>query len=152
APSMSARSLSPVPTSAPMRSTSGPRRSRASSAARPRRWRSAASRPSDFVDVRDCVAALVLIAECGQPGQVYNVCNGVPVGLTEVVETFCSLAKRRFEVRPNPALIRPVDDLRVVGDPKRLAALGYVRAYPLLRTLEDTLNRCRREADDAQAR
>ena len=47
----------------------------------------------DFVDVRDAVAALVLLSERGAPGTVYNLCNGAAVSLASVVAILQRLSK-----------------------------------------------------------
>jgi GDP-4-dehydro-6-deoxy-D-mannose reductase len=97
----------------------------------------------DFIDVRDCASALVLVAEKAPGGSVVNVCNGVAVKMAELVETLRSVAGRPFEIVIDPAQLRPVDDMRIVGDPKRLRALGYVPAFSLADTVRDTLSRVR---------
>ncbi len=94
----------------------------------------------DFIDVRDCARALVLIAESGAPGSVFNLCNGVAVKMGDLVETLRSVAARPFEVVVDPAKVRPVDDMRIVGDSKKLRALGYAPGHSLADTVRDTLS------------
>jgi len=97
----------------------------------------------DFVDVRDCVTALRRVAEAGERGAVYNICHGNGVGLDEVIEMLRDLSRCRFIVEPDPERARLVDDLRLVGDPTRLFALGYVPQYTLAETLALTLDHWR---------
>jgi GDP-4-dehydro-6-deoxy-D-mannose reductase len=100
----------------------------------------------DFVDVRDCIAALVLLAERGEAGQSYNICTGRATQLTQLVEMLRSVARRHFEVAQDASLLRPVDDMRIVGDPRKLAALGHVARHDLVETINDTLQFFRTDA------
>jgi GDP-4-dehydro-6-deoxy-D-mannose reductase len=93
----------------------------------------------DFVDVRDFVAALVLLSERGAPGAVYNVCNGATVSLGAVVAILQRLSSKPFEPVADPSRLRPADDRRIVGDNARLAALGYAPRFGLEDTLAATL-------------
>ncbi len=97
----------------------------------------------DFVDVRDCAAALVLLSERGQPGEAYNVCTGVPVILAALLDLLRAAARRPFEVVEEAARMRAVDDMRIVGHPGKLAGLGFVPARGLADTVRDTLESLR---------
>jgi GDP-4-dehydro-6-deoxy-D-mannose reductase len=97
----------------------------------------------DFVDVRDCARALVLLSEQGQPGEAYNVCSGAPVPLSGLLDVLRGAARRPFEVVPDPARMRPVDDVRIVGDPAKLAQLGFAPTRSLTETVGDTLESLR---------
>jgi GDP-4-dehydro-6-deoxy-D-mannose reductase len=97
----------------------------------------------DFIDVRDCARALVLVAERGAPGDVFNVCNGVAVKMAELVDTLRSVAARAFEVVVDPSKVRRVDDMRIVGDSTKLRALGYSPEHSLVDTVRDTLSMTR---------
>jgi GDP-4-dehydro-6-deoxy-D-mannose reductase len=93
----------------------------------------------DFVDVRDAVAALVLLSETGAAGAAYNLCNGRSVGLAAAVAALQRLSARPFEPTPDPSRLRAADDSRIVGDASRLRALGYAPRYALEDTLSATL-------------
>jgi GDP-4-dehydro-6-deoxy-D-mannose reductase len=97
----------------------------------------------DFIDVRDAVAALVQIAESGGGGEAYNLCNGDPVKLAELVDTLRACARVPFEVAVDTTRLRAVDDLRIVGDPARLHGLGYARRHSLAETVKATLDALR---------
>jgi GDP-4-dehydro-6-deoxy-D-mannose reductase len=80
----------------------------------------------DFTDVRDIVAAYRLAVEGGQPGEVYNVCSGSGVTVRKLVEALLSQADVPLRVEVDPALVRPADIPRLVGDPGRFtAATGW---------------------------
>jgi GDP-4-dehydro-6-deoxy-D-mannose reductase len=95
----------------------------------------------DFVDVRDCVTALRKIAESGTSGEVYNICHGTGATLTEVIELLRQASGRSFAIVSDPARQRgKIDDIRLVGDPTRLFALGYTPRHALADTLAFTLD------------
>jgi GDP-4-dehydro-6-deoxy-D-mannose reductase len=93
----------------------------------------------DFVDVRDCVAALVLVATQGEAGGFYNICHGEPVPLFDIMEALRHCARASFDVVEERSQVRAVDDMRIVGDPRKLMGLGYARTYRLEDTLRTTL-------------
>lgn len=93
----------------------------------------------DFVDVRDCVSALVLIAERGTTGATYNICNGREASLAQVIGILQQLAQCPIRLAVDASRLRVADDLRIVGDNRRLESLGYVPQYDLPTTVSDTL-------------
>ena len=94
----------------------------------------------DFVDVRDCVAALVLLSERGSAGGVYNLCNGRGVRLADLVTALQRASARPFEPVADASRLRAADDSRIIGDPQRLVALGYAQRYSLDETIAATLD------------
>jgi GDP-4-dehydro-6-deoxy-D-mannose reductase len=94
----------------------------------------------DFTDVRDVVAAYRLLVQSGQPGEVYNVCSGHDVAMSEVAERLLELAGADLSLQPDPALVRPVDVPVLRGDGAKLrAAVGWEPQIPLATTLGDVL-------------
>jgi GDP-4-dehydro-6-deoxy-D-mannose reductase len=93
----------------------------------------------DFIDVRDCVAALVLVSERAEPGVTYNICNGGRASLQTLLSLLQPLSLRRFEPVTDPSRLRPADDPRILGDPARLRALGYQPRFALADTVASTL-------------
>jgi GDP-4-dehydro-6-deoxy-D-mannose reductase len=100
----------------------------------------------DFVDVRDGVAALILLSEKGRAGMVYNLCNGQGASLEAVLTLLQELAGRPFHPVPDPSRRRPADDHRIVGDGGRLRALGYAPRFSLADTVAATLDYWRAQA------
>ena len=90
----------------------------------------------DYLDVRDAAAASVLLLERAAPGDVFNICTGVPVSLTEVVDKLLSLAGGRVSLRN---VERGPSQSYVVGDPSKLHALGWSPQYDLATSLRDGL-------------
>jgi GDP-4-dehydro-6-deoxy-D-mannose reductase len=94
----------------------------------------------DFTDVRDVVAAYRLLVERGVPGDVYNVCSGRDVAMSEVAAQLLELAGAEVTLEADPALIRPVDVPVLRGSAERLrAATGWEPHIPLATTLADVL-------------
>jgi GDP-4-dehydro-6-deoxy-D-mannose reductase len=98
----------------------------------------------DLTDVRDMVRAYRLLAEHGEPGEVYNACSGRGVSVAELAEELLGLAHREIRLRVDPHLVRPVEVPRLVGDNRRLrAATGWDPQIPLGSTLADVLDAAR---------
>ncbi len=92
----------------------------------------------DFLDVRDVVRAYADLAERGVPGEIYNVCSGVPTKIQDVLRELVMAARVGVEIREDPALLRPVDVPVYYGDPAKLiATTGWEREYALARSLRD---------------
>lgn len=94
----------------------------------------------DFSDVRDVVRAYALAAARGAAGSVYNVCSGRARSMREIVELLIAESGRPLKLVDDPALMRPVDTPRIVGDASRLReATGWEPRIPLEETLRDVL-------------
>ncbi len=94
----------------------------------------------DFTDVRDVVTAYRLLIEMGAPGEVYNVCSGRDVAMSEVAAQLLELAGTDLALETDPELVRPVDVPVLRGDASRLhAATGWKPVIPLATTLADVL-------------
>jgi GDP-4-dehydro-6-deoxy-D-mannose reductase len=94
----------------------------------------------DFTDVRDVVAAYRLLIEMGVPGEVYNVCSGRDVAMSEVAAQLLNLARAELTLQTDPELVRPVDVPVLRGDAAKLqAATGWRPSIPLATTLADVL-------------
>lgn len=94
----------------------------------------------DFTDVRDVVRAYRLLAERGEPGEVYNVASGEAVAIATVFDELVMLSEHQVKAVVDPTLLRPVDVPVLVGDATKLVALtGWSRTIPLETTLKDVL-------------
>ncbi len=95
----------------------------------------------DFLDVRDVVAAYLLLLERGVPGETYNVARGEGVPLGELFARLARLLGVRADPVADPALVRRTDIPHLVGDPARLRrATGWAPVHSLddmLRNLAD---------------
>jgi GDP-4-dehydro-6-deoxy-D-mannose reductase len=80
------------------------------------------------------------LIERGSPGEVYNVCSGRDVAMSEVAMELLALAGADLTLETDPALVRPVDVPVLRGDAGRLlAATGWQPTIPLATTLADVL-------------
>lgn len=103
----------------------------------------------DLTDVRDVVAAYRLLAEHGEPGDVYNVCSGHPVAISEIGEQLLAMATRPMRLVSDPDLFRPVDLPILVGDHSKLTKrTGWEPAIPIATTLKDLMEDCRARLAD----
>jgi GDP-4-dehydro-6-deoxy-D-mannose reductase len=92
----------------------------------------------DFLDVRDVVAAYVLLVANARPGEVYNICSGQPVAIREVLRQLITIAHVPVEVRDDPDRMRPSDLPILSGDATKLrAATGWAPAFTLAASLRD---------------
>jgi GDP-4-dehydro-6-deoxy-D-mannose reductase len=90
----------------------------------------------DYLDVRDAAAACVLLLEKAAPGDVFNICSGVPVLLSDVVDKLLALAGGHVLLR---SVERGPSQSYVVGDPSKLHGLGWSPKYELDTSLRDGL-------------
>jgi GDP-4-dehydro-6-deoxy-D-mannose reductase len=99
----------------------------------------------DLTDVRDVVRAYRLLAERGEPGEVYNVCSGTGVSVQAIADRLLAAARRPIRLVTDPDLVRPVEVPRLVGSNERLrATTGWAPEIPLETTLADVLDAARR--------
>lgn len=95
----------------------------------------------DFADVRDVVEAYRLLLEEGEAGEVYNVCSGSGVRISDLLEMLLKIAGLELEVEVIEAGGTRVGDPDVlVGDPSKVrSAVGWGPKIPLKESLEDIL-------------
>jgi GDP-4-dehydro-6-deoxy-D-mannose reductase len=94
----------------------------------------------DFTDVRDVVRAYRLLAEKGEPGEIYNLGSGRGTKLADALEILRGLATSPIEVYVDPSRVRPVDQPLLVADASKLrSAVGWEPLYSIEATLADML-------------
>lgn len=94
----------------------------------------------DFTDVRDVVRGYRMLAQGGDPGEIYNLGSGRGVWLASALEYLCSLARMPIEVHVDPARVRPVDQPLLIADAAKLqAAVGWTPRFSIEQTLADML-------------
>jgi GDP-4-dehydro-6-deoxy-D-mannose reductase len=91
----------------------------------------------DFLDVRDVVEAYIALAENGDPGEIYNVCSGVPMRIQDILRLLIQIADIPIEVREDPTRMRRSDLKTFYGDNAKLCALGWAPKVPLGRSLRE---------------
>lgn len=94
----------------------------------------------DFLDIRDGIEAMELIAVKGEASQDYNICAGCGYRIANVLDGYRKLAKKPILERVDPSLIRPIDEPVKVGDPAKLQALGWTARYSFEESLSAILD------------
>ena len=95
----------------------------------------------DFTDVRDVVRAYLLLLEHGRNGEAYNVCSGAEYAIRDILQQLLRLRGVSAEVRRDPSRIRPAEQRRICGSPRKLERdTGWTRRFSLEQSLADILN------------
>ncbi len=94
----------------------------------------------DLTDVRDVVAAYMLVMEQGPSGEVYNVGSGQSYAMQTVLERLIALSGIAVEVRQTANLLRAADTAHVRANTDKLRhETGWQPRFHLDRTLADIL-------------
>ncbi|HSX57854.1 MAG TPA: GDP-mannose 4,6-dehydratase [Candidatus Saccharimonadales bacterium] len=97
------------------------------------------SHSRDFLDVRDCVSALGLIAE--KPlSPSYNICSGKGIKLEDLLSKLITFSSAKVVVEKDPEKTRPSDDHIIIGNSAKLKALGFKPQIQIDQTLSDILD------------
>ncbi len=100
----------------------------------------------DFIDVRDVARAYCLLAQTGQPGEVYNVCSGKAISIQACLDELLRLTQKRIRVEQDPDRMRSSDIPISVGDNNSLREqTGWRPTIPLEQSLADLLDDWRRQ-------
>jgi GDP-4-dehydro-6-deoxy-D-mannose reductase len=103
----------------------------------------------DFTDVRDVVRAYWLAAMKGEPGEVYNICSGNHIRISDMLDMLLRLAKplqrlafwTPVRVEPDPARMRPSDVPLLYGDHSKFTArTGWEPSILFEQTMSDLLD------------
>jgi GDP-4-dehydro-6-deoxy-D-mannose reductase len=94
----------------------------------------------DLTDVRDMVAAYLLLMERGRTGEAYNIATGQSWSMQEVLDRLLALAGLQVEVRPRSELVRKTEMSVAQVDASRLRRdTDWAPRLSLDQTLSDTL-------------
>ncbi len=100
----------------------------------------------DLTDVRDVVAAYVLLLEHGRTGEAYNVASGEGYPMQAVVDRLVARARVPVEVRQEARLVRAAETAVVRADAGKLRReTGWTPRFALEQTLTDTLDYWRQQ-------
>jgi len=90
----------------------------------------------DFIDVRDCARALLLLAAAGLPGETYNVASGVETGIASVLDIVLEQSGLRNRVT---VVSRQCDGgiRRHYASTARITRLGFQTERSLRESLKD---------------
>lgn len=102
----------------------------------------------DFVDVRDAVCAYAMIAKKGKPADVYNVCSGNAVAVSECLNLLLKQARVPVEAVLDPARVQKNDVPIQIGSARKLnETAGWKPRVSLKKSLMDLLNYWREHVD-----
>lgn len=94
-----------------------------------------------IMDQRDLVDALVLLAEKGVPGDVYNISSERIYQMKDIVSLIEKQIGHKFEIDIDPQLLRPTDERIIVGDVTKLKRdTGWIQKIPMEQTIRDMLD------------
>lgn len=98
----------------------------------------------DLSDVRDVVRAYRMLAEEGEPGQVYNVCSGTAVSMEAMLSMLIDRATVPISTSVDPARMRPVELPILQGSHRKLTdTTGWKPEFSLDQTLAEVLKDAR---------
>ncbi len=89
----------------------------------------------DFTDVKDIVAAYILLMEKGETHEVYNLGSGQGHSMKEVLLQLCEFSTSDIRVVEDPTKMRPQDVPRVIANSSKIMRLGWQPQIPLKQTL-----------------
>lgn len=93
-----------------------------------------------ITDVRDLVSAIVLLAEKGKPGDVYNVSGEGVYQVKEIIPLIEKALAIKLNVQVDQKLLRPSDEPIIFGDSSKLKNdTGWRQQYSLEETVKDMI-------------
>lgn len=99
-----------------------------------------------IMDQRDLVNALILLAEKGTPGDVYNISSEYIYKMKDIVGLIERLTGHKFEIKVDLKLLRPTDEKIIVGDVTKLKRdTGWKQQIPMEQTVADMLEYWRKQ-------
>ncbi|MDE6386370.1 MAG: GDP-mannose 4,6-dehydratase [Lachnospiraceae bacterium] len=94
----------------------------------------------DFVDVRDVVRAYYNLLMHGRTGELYNICSGTGIRLSDIVDQIAGMLDVEIDTIVNPAYVRLNDNRIIVGSYEKISAdIGWKPMIPLETTLGDMI-------------
>lgn len=99
-----------------------------------------------IMDQRDLVNALVLLAEKGSAGDVYNISSEHIYQMKDIVTMIEEAIGFKFSIEVDSKLLRPTDEKIIVGDITKLkSATGWSQKILMQQTIADMLDYWRKE-------
>lgn len=93
-----------------------------------------------IMDQRDLVKALMLLADKGVPGEVYNISSEYIYKMSDIVAMIEEQIGHKLEIKVDQALLRPTDEKIIVGDVTKLKRdTGWEQSIPMKQTIADML-------------
>ena len=94
-----------------------------------------------IMDQRDLVNGLMLLAEKGKSGDVYNLSSEHIYQMRDIVTMIEKQVGHEFKINVDPALLRPTDEKIIVGDVTKLKKdTGWKQSIPMEQTIANMLD------------
>ena len=98
-----------------------------------------------IMDQRDLVSALLLLADKGRAGEVYNISSEHIYIMSDIVKMIEAQIGHKFEIKVDPTLLRLTDEKIIVGDVTKLKRdTGWTQKIKMEQTVSDMLEYWRR--------
>jgi GDP-4-dehydro-6-deoxy-D-mannose reductase len=95
----------------------------------------------DFTDVRDVVVAYDILLKKGKTGEIYNVCSGQGISLSDVIDIMAKILDLNIRTRVNEKLVRPSDNKIIIGSNEKIKReVGWHNSIPLEKSLVDIID------------
>lgn len=99
-----------------------------------------------IMDQRDLVNALILLANKGTAGDVYNISSEHVYQMKDIVTFIEEEIGHKLEIKIDPKLLRPTDEKIIVGDVSKLKRdTGWVQEIHMRETIKDMINYWRKK-------
>lgn len=93
-----------------------------------------------IMDQRDLVNGLILLAEKGFPGEVYNLSSERYYQMKDIVSMIENQIGHRFDIKIDPKLLRPTDEKIIIGNVEKLKRdTGWSQEIEMTQTIADML-------------
>lgn len=100
-----------------------------------------------IMDQRDLVNALMVLAEKGVAGEVYNISSEYIYQMKDIVQMIEKQIGHKLKINVDKELLRPTDEKIIVGDISKLKRdTGWKQSIPMEQTITDMLNYWRKKA------
>jgi len=94
----------------------------------------------DFMDVRDVVKAYYALLKKGRSGEVYNVCSGRGISLSEILTMMAQKLSVTYESVTDKKLVRPKENMVITGSNEKIRKeTGWAPEIVLESAVEDIL-------------
>ena len=94
-----------------------------------------------IMDQRDLVKGLMLLAEKGKAGDVYNISSEYIYQMSDIVKMIEKQVEHKLEIKVDEKLIRPTDEKIIVGDITKLKEdTGWYQDIRMEQTISDMLD------------
>ncbi len=94
-----------------------------------------------ITDVRDLIRALMLLAEKGNPGDVYNISGQYVYQIKEILQIIEDKIGKQLPTQVDASLIRPTDEPIIYGNSDKLKnATQWEQTYDLKTTISDMID------------